>query len=384
MNSILIVLITTIPIALWSVYFYSKNPRHQPIGEVVKIFILGMASIIPVFIFHQYFLEPTTQLLLKTFNISHIAVLPGLIHLILTAVFIAFFIFIFAALQCTALRIFYHLPWVENFKTVHKRMYNLTPLLLFFFLFLIAEIALELSIGIDFIFSLAGSTIIFAVLEEYFKYMINPFLAYKKLNSIGSAIINTLYIGLAFAFVENIIFFINTQGSPNFTAIFIYRSVFTTLLHVCASGILGYFYGLSLFSKSILTNYEIEKGQYSKFSPIRKLLNMRKNSIFKNVSITQGFFVAALVHAIFNYLILINLNLLSAVLIVAFSLFIVYLLNMKSVQIQYGLVGSQTMPEEDFEKLRLQISVSQHIKEIREAQNKSTKPETPNSNATPN
>lgn len=374
METFLIILITIIPIILWGTYFYVKNPRKQPISEILKIFALGLFSILPVIIFHQYFLDPAGSYLASTLSITNTAVLPAILELLLTMIFIVLFILIFALIQSTILKLFYKLPWAENFKTVYKKMYNLTPLLIFFLLFIVVEVAFNFTLQIDFILSLAGSTLIFAILEEYFKYIVNPFLAFKRLNSIGSAIVNTLYVGLAFAFIENIIFFLNSKGSPDFMTIYIYRSIFTTLLHVCASGILGYFYGRSLFSKSILTNYEIEKGQYNLLESLRNLLRMKKKSMLQNVAITRGFFIAAAIHATFNLLIFLNQIAISAALIVIFSFFIIYLLNLKSTQIQYGLVGTQTMPEEDFEKLRLQISVSQHLKEIREAQNTNSKP----------
>ena len=374
MELILIILITIIPIALWGIYFYIKNPRKQPFKEIFKIFSLGMLSIVPVFIFHMYFLEPFTDFIAEFIHISEITVLVSLLQLWLMVVFIVFFMFLFAIIQSSVLRIFYHLPWRENFQGVYKKMYNLTPLLLFFLLFLIVETVFNFTIQVDFILSLAGSTIIFAVLEEYFKYIINPFLAYKKLNSIGSAIVNTLYIGLAFAFIENILFFLSLKGSPDFMVIYFYRSIFTTLLHVCASGILGYFYGLSIFSKAIVADYEIEKSQYDVLAPIRKLFKLQKKSIFQNVSITQGFFIAAFIHAVFNLMLFVNLKMISAVLIVVLTFFIVYLLNLKSTQVQYGLIGTTTMPEEDFENLRLKISVAQHLKEIQTAKAKTPNP----------
>ena len=284
MELILIILITIIPIALWGIYFFYKNPRRQPFREIFKIFFLGMLSIVPVFIFHQYFLEPFTEFIAEFIHVSEITVLVSLLQLWLMVIFIVFFIFVFAVIQSSVLRVFYDLPWRGNFQGVYKKMYNLTPLLLFFLLFLIVELIFNFAIHVDFILSLAGSTIIFAVLEEYFKYIINPFLAYKKLNSIGSAIINTLYVGLAFSFVENILFFISLKGSPDFMTIFIYRSIFTTLLHVCASGILGYFYGLSIFSKAIVTDYEIEKSQYDVLARLRKFLGHRKKSNLRSYS----------------------------------------------------------------------------------------------------
>jgi hypothetical protein len=368
MKFILILLITIVPITAWGYYFYIKNPRKSRFSEIIKIFIFGMLSIAPVFIFHMYFLDPVTEYLTEVLNIGHIAILPPLMELLVTAVFIIVFLFIFAVIQSAILRIVWNLPWGMNFKTVFKKMYNLTPLFIVFLLFAVIEFIFNLGIHISFIFSLAGSTVIFAVIEEYFKYVINPFLAYRKLNSIGSAIVNTLYVGLAFSFVENILFFLNAQGSDGFLMIFVYRSVFTTLLHVCASGILGYFYGLSLFSKSILANYEIEKGQYKALAPLQKFLGIQKKSVFENISVTQGFFAASAFHAVVNLLIYFNLKMISGILIIASSFFIVYLLNLKSTQIQYGIIGTHELPEEDFEQLRLKISVLQHLKEIRGAQ----------------
>ncbi|MFH0820396.1 MAG: PrsW family glutamic-type intramembrane protease [Candidatus Peregrinibacteria bacterium] len=364
MKFLLPILFTVIPIALWGIYFYDKNPRRQPIPEIIKIFLMGLFSIVPVILFHQYFLGFLTNQLATALGIEPFSIVISILELVLLVLFILFFILLFALIQSSILKTLYHLPWWNNFKTVAQKLYHLTPLLIFFVLFLVIELAFNFTLKTDFILSLAGSTIIFAVLEEYFKYIINPFLVYKRLNTVGSAIVNALYIGLAFAFVENILFFVNNWTNPDLTFIFVYRSLFTTLLHVCASGLLGYFYGLSLFAKPIVANYEIEKSQYSTLTSLRALLGVRKKSIFQSVSVTQGFFVAAMVHALFNLLLYLDFKVIAAIGIVAFSGLIVYLLNLKSSNIQYGLVGTATMPEEDFENLRLQVSVLQHVQEI--------------------
>ena len=317
-------------------------------------------------LFHKYFSETATSYLTELLHVEDIVIIPSLLNLFLTIFFIVLFIFLFAFIQSTFVSIFHKLPWSHNFKAISKKMYHLTPLLLFFLLFIVIEVIFNFTIQVDFILSIAGSTIIFAVLEEYFKYIINPFLAYKRLTSIGSAIVNALYVGLAFAFIENILFFIYIKDSPDFLSVYIYRSIFTTLLHVCASGLLGYFYGMSLFSKSIVTNYEIEKSQYNLFASFRKIFGIKKHSIFQSASVTQGFFIVAFIHAGFNLLLLLDLKILVAVLIGFFSLFIIYLLKLESTQINYSLVGTKKMPHEDFEELRLKISVAQHLKKIQE------------------
>lgn len=364
MNLILLILFAVVPISLWGVYFHSKNPRQQPATEIIKIFLLGTLSIIPVIVFHQYFLDFFTNTLALWLHIETLPILVSILQLALMALFIMVFILIFAFIQSFTLKLVYRLPWWINFKTVAKKLHHLTPLFIFFVGFLGVEIIFNFTLKTDFILSLAGSTIIFAVLEEYFKYIINPFLVYKRLNSVGSAVVNTLYVGLAFAFVENILFFLNNQDDTGITSIFIFRSLFTTLLHVCASGLLGYFYGLSLFAKPLVANYEIEKSQYSTLASLRALLGVRKKSIFQSISVSQGFFISAAVHALFNLLLYLNLKVIAALGVVLLSGLIVYLLNREGTHLQYGIVGTAAMPQEDFEKLRLQISVLQHVQEI--------------------
>jgi len=372
---LLIIAIGSVPILLWGTYFYVKNPRKQPLGEIFKIFALGTLSIIPVLIFHQWFLDKFVGALEGLWPALEGLFLGAILELVLLFLFIVIFIIVFAFLHSISLTVFRKLPWKENFTIVYKRLYNLTPILVFFSLFLVLELIFELGLRDSFVLSVGGSTIIFAVMEEYFKYIINPFLVYKKINSIGTAMVHALYVGLAFAFVENALFFYIHYGSADFMTIFIYRSLFTTLLHVCASGLLGYFYGLSIFAESMLTNYEIEKSKYSIPKWLRGLL--RKKTFFRSSTITQGFFLAALAHSLFNLLLQLNMRTAAAVLVIALTIVIVILLRSKPSQVQYGLVGSSVMPEEDFEKLRLQISVLQHTSEIQKSRaEQSSKPTT--------
>lgn len=379
MDLLLMTLITIVPIALWGLYFYFRNPRRQKIAEVFKIFALGTLSVVPVLIFHQHFLNPATDFILYNTPIPDVSIVLSILQLVLMTIFIILFMVIFALIHSFIFHTVYRHPWRESFGAVYKKIYNLTPLLIFFILFLLAELVYNYAFDLDFMLSLTGSVITFAVLEEYFKYIIIPFLTYRRINSIGEAIINTLYVGLAFSFVENILFFLANRGSEDFLAIYVYRSIFTTLLHVCASGLLGYFYGLTLFSNAIITNYEIEKSRYDMLAWLRKKFGLGKKSIFQSISITQGFFIAALVHAAFNLLLLHGYRNLSAALIIILSFLIVYLLNIKSTQIQYGLIGTPAMPKADFEKLRLKVSVLSNLNQIQKQQQGLSSDPQPNS-----
>lgn len=346
----------------WATYFYGKNARREPLSEMIKILILGTLSVLPVLLFHQWFLKKIAIIIQDLWPVFKNPFLSSVLELSFLFFFIVFFMGLFSILHSISLHIFYRLPFTQNFHTLYKRMYSLAPILIFFIVFLFVEILFNLSFGVSFVLSLAGSTIVFAVLEEYFKYIINPFLVYKKINSINTAMIHSIYVGLAFAFVENLLFFYTTQTHPHLDQIILYRSVFTTLLHIGTSGLIGYFYGLSFFSQTMLTNYEIEKSRY----PVPKWLQgiLKKTVAFESISITQGFFLAAAMHAIFNYFLYLNLPIAAAVLSSFLGFIILFLLNSELVNAQYGIIGSQAMPTADFEKLRLQISVLEHVKEI--------------------
>ena len=65
-----IALITLIPILLWGIYFYFRNPRRQPVSEVIKIFLIGTFSVFPVILFHKSFSHPATKYLTELLNVE--------------------------------------------------------------------------------------------------------------------------------------------------------------------------------------------------------------------------------------------------------------------------------------------------------------------------
>jgi hypothetical protein len=280
----------------------------------------------------------------------------------LTLFFMGIFIAVFALLHSMAAWLLHGFAFTENLKAVYHRLYSVAPVLLIFFLLLVAEGFGILAIQTSLILSAMGATIVFAILEEFFKYIINPFLAHSAVGSIGGAMVNALYVGLAFAFVENCLYFYFSYQSERLPEIIFFRSLITTLLHVGASGILGYFYGFSLFSKTILTNQEIEKGNYKMPFLMRRV---SKETALKLNYVSRGFFLAAILHSAFNLVLGIGQRNLAILLTFALTLVVIILLRTQTAQMQYGLIGSKALPQEDYEKLRLQISVLQQIREIR-------------------
>ncbi len=362
---LLLLSIGIIPLVLWGSYFYLKNPRKEAGREVFKILALGTISILPVILFHQWLLKKVVKSIEAAWPLFEAPFFKAVLELGLLMLFILLFVSLFALISALIKAFKPKDPfYIAKKVSVYKKLYHLTPILVLFVALSLIDGLSNLILKESFLLSLTGSILVFAILEEYFKYIINPFLVQKKIHSVGTAMVHALYVGLAFAFVENLLFFYVNIDSPEFESVVIYRSIFTTLLHISASGILGYFYGLSLFSGSILTNYEIEKGKYK--VPFWVAPFFKKETVFESISVNQGFFLAAMVHSGFNIFLNFGMKTTASVLVILVAVAVVFLLRSKISQVQYGLIGTTTMPEIDFEQLRLKISVLKEMKGIRD------------------
>ncbi len=281
-------------------------------------------------------------------------------------VFMIAFAALFSLFQSLILHLYYKLPFWAQFRLVTQKIYHFAPLALLFLIFFLIDAFSGFRLQIDFITGLAGSTLLFAAMEEYLKYLIVPFLTFRRINSIATAMTYCLYVGLAFAFMENIFFlWPEDVRASGFWGFYLFRSLFTTLVHIVSSGILGYFFGRSLFSQALIANYEVERARYDFLKPLQTFFSFTKKTVFQSSAVTQGFFIAAAVHAAFNGLLLSGHPLVASLGIVALHFVIVVLFARQESQLQYGVVGTTAMPSGDFEQLRLKISVLQHLKEIK-------------------
>jgi len=360
----LLISIGILPLVLWGGYFYLKNPGKESVNELFGVFLLGTLSIIPAILFHRWLLADVLNWIATMWPLFNQPFLQAVLQLALLTLFIIAFVSLFALLNAFVGAFKGGGNHHSHKKSIYRKLYNFTPLLFVFILLVLVDGGSNLLLKSSFILSLTGSVILFAIMEEYFKYIINPFLVRRKIHAISTAMVHALYVGLAFAFVENLLFFYVNQGKDGFESLILYRSFFTTLLHIGASGILGYFYGLTLFSDSILANYEIEKGSYNLPHWLRPFI--KKGTAYQSISISQGFFIAAAVHASFNLLLHQGSRLGAALLVSGLTVASITLLNSKSSQTQYGLVGTSVMPEIDFEALRRKITM---LKELNKIQN---------------
>jgi len=143
--------------------------------------------------------------------------------------------------------------------------------------------------------------------EETAKHWVVRSVGKNLFRSIDDVIIFSIVAALGFAFIENVLYF---QSIWNNLAIsssmrwfyVVFRSVGSMLLHVFASGIFGYYFGIAHFAKPILRE-KLSKGKRPfAMKWIHQILHLKSETIFREEKILQGLLIAASIHAIFDFL----------------------------------------------------------------------------------
>ena len=214
-----------------------------------------------------------------------------------------------------------------------------------------------------------------AVLEEYVKHLIVPVVGEKKIKNINTAIMYSIDVGLAFAFVENVLYLFSVP-TENFWHTFAFRALFTALGHISFSAIFGYFYGRALFAEPILAEREIHAKQFSALKTFRKFFHLKTVTTFQESQMVHGLIIATFVHTLYNLLLALNIFILPVILLIGCYFVIDYLLHLEETNQQYGLIGTNIISEKDFHDLRLKIDVLKALKDIRQKTNHALSPET--------
>ncbi len=156
-----------------------------------------------------------------------------------------------------------------------------------------------------------------AAVEEFFKYSIVRFAMKKNpvFDEPADAMIYMIAAALGFAAVENIIVMYSYTPSiflnPALPLVLLaFRFIGATFLHTLASGIIGFYYALSLS-------------------------NINQPGIRRYLLIIKGFTIAILLHGLFNYLIVIAKE--SAAIYFSIPLFIIAIFISKDFKILQGI-----------------------------------------------
>ena len=203
--------------------------------------------------------------------------------------------------------------------------------------------------------ALAGlaALVLAVILEEIVKSGVVRILGKTRsgIQTINDAVKVSILAGLGFAFSENIFYFWNTWASGGLADLLpqlIFRSLFTVCMHMVASGVFGYFYGVAKFSHPIMETRLFE-GQGSKGVYIfSKILGTDEAHAFAELTMVKGIIAAILVHAGFNISMEYEQFFPGVGIVIVGFLFLLYLLAHKAGAIAFSATGQQaTMAKKD-------------------------------------
>ena len=179
-------------------------------------------------------------------------------------------------------------------------------------LLIFAERILERFLDVSIIHTIVGVIMFLAIIEEYVKHLMVRFIDDKKIKDIDDAITLSIIVGLAFSFIETIVYAITTKDM----SLVIPRALLTMPVHLIASGIFGYYYGLARYAEPILEAEHKQKRYRLKFKHLHTVLRMKKSDIYEEEKTAQGLVLATIFHTTANLLFELNLAYITVPLIV--------------------------------------------------------------------
>jgi len=165
----------------------------------------------------------------------------------------------------------------------------------------------------DWLTSIGGGavlTIVFAALwvglyEETAKHWIVKKVDKGFFRSIDDAIQFSIIGALGFAFLENVLYFYSIWNNPlieNFWFYYGFRSIGSMFLHIFASGIFGYYYGVAHFAQPVLQEKIRTGKRFPLIGWLHRVLHLRSETLFHEEKILEGLVLAAVLHGTFDFL----------------------------------------------------------------------------------
>jgi RsiW-degrading membrane proteinase PrsW (M82 family) len=144
------------------------------------------------------------------------------------------------------------------------------------------------------------------VYEEVAKHWIVKAVDRKLFRNIDDAIQLSIVAALGFAFLENTKYFYDIWNSSNpeiaadFWFVCIFRSIGSVFLHVLASGVFGYYYGLAHFAKPVLRDKLAQGKKFIFTKKMHRILHFKSETVFREEKILEGLIFAAGLHGLFD------------------------------------------------------------------------------------
>jgi len=184
------------------------------------------------------------------------------------------------------------------------------------------------------------------VIEEYMKHVVVEKTDKGFFRNIDDSIEFAIMAALGFAFIENILYFYYiwaSQGAEVLFISFIFRSVFSTFVHILFSGIYGYFYGIAYFADPIWSE-EQRKKRHKIIDWMHNILHLRKNRVFATEKVAEGLLIAVVLHALFNILLEMQLTFFMVPFLIFGYSYLAHLFQKKENLKGYGYIVGEDSP----------------------------------------
>lgn len=158
------------------------------------------------------------------------------------------------------------------------------------------------------------SFLLVGLIEEMSKFWVLKESGEKSFRSIDDVIQLGIIVAIGFAFAENVLnpnYFLqfvkdHLVGNPDWSGFlgnFFGRSILTTMVHIVSTGVLGYYFGLSIFSKSILRDEEVAGRQIFVPRFLHYFFRLPEEEVFRREMVIFGAVIAVSLHGLFNFLV---------------------------------------------------------------------------------
>ncbi|MBP7819665.1 PrsW family intramembrane metalloprotease [Candidatus Gracilibacteria bacterium] len=193
------------------------------------------------------------------------------------------------------------------------------------------------------------------ITEEVVKFLIVRYVDLTRpdlISTVNDSVYFAILAGLGFAFSENIFYFLKAmrEGFAALFSTFVVRSVFTVCAHAMFSGIFGYFYGVSKFSREFTLMSEWRARESSLMRFWRNLFQENQIVAFRYAHVLFGLAAAMGTHALFNVYLELNKVLSAMIVVVVLFIVLTYLMRSRAGRLEFILAdrhGSTMKPEDE-------------------------------------
>lgn len=318
---------------IWGFIFLKKDPERKDL--VVLSFCAGVLSVVPIFFVLGalgsspiHFGEINIAGLDLYRHIQDLAAHGGVEQL---GIYILVSIIAFFLIYLVVAAIMFLLDMISGEQTLASYEKILSRSLEAPFIFISLGIVMGIMASVlDWSLNeILWKSMMVGAVEEYAKHLVLRFSDENKFRSIGDAIEFSILVALGFAFLENILYFVDriwltpctnseiAQGICLFektTGAYqhqigallwpvIFRSIFSTLAHVVSSGMFGYFYGLAYFASDNIRAYaKRPKALKTKVMIFfHRILQFKGYTLLHEEKLLEGAILAMVFHGTFDF-----------------------------------------------------------------------------------